>query len=71
MISGTTTVNRRRRSNDEKPKIAASDAQLYRNLAQASGGLTIEVSKNELLEATSVIIDSFSPSLVISQISHY
>ncbi|KAL7389903.1 hypothetical protein ABVT39_011750 [Epinephelus coioides] len=64
MISGTTVVNRRRRSNDEKPKIAASDAQLYRDLAQASGGLTIEVSKNELLAATSIITDSFSPSLV-------
>ncbi|KAM6911568.1 von Willebrand factor A domain-containing protein 7-like [Lycodopsis pacificus] len=64
MIS--TVLNRRKRSDDTvKPRnIAASDAQLYRDLAQASGGLAIEVTKNELPVATSIITESSSSSLV-------
>ncbi|KAM6911567.1 von Willebrand factor A domain-containing protein 7-like [Lycodopsis pacificus] len=66
MISESTVLNRRKRSDDTvKPlKIAASDAQLYRDLAQASGGLAIEVTKNELPVATSIITESSSSSLV-------
>ncbi|XP_031694999.1 von Willebrand factor A domain-containing protein 7-like, partial [Anarrhichthys ocellatus] len=66
MISESTVLNRRKRSDDTKirPRIAASDAQLYRDLAQASGGLAIEVTKNELPVATSIITESSSSSLV-------
>ncbi|KAF1378470.1 hypothetical protein PFLUV_G00190880 [Perca fluviatilis] len=66
MISGSTTLNRRRRSQDNQKlhRIADSDAQLYRDLAQASGGLVIEVTKSELPVATSIITDSSSSSLV-------
>ncbi|KAK9536522.1 hypothetical protein VZT92_006296 [Zoarces viviparus] len=66
MISGSTLLNRRKRINDTKirPRIAASDAQLYRDLAQASGGLAIEVTKNELPVATSIITESSTSSLV-------
>ncbi|XP_040038303.2 von Willebrand factor A domain-containing protein 7 [Gasterosteus aculeatus] len=66
MISGTTVVNRRKRSKDNQNlnRIAESDAQLYRDLAQASGGLVVEVSKTELPEATSIITQFSRSSLV-------
>ncbi|XP_054482354.1 von Willebrand factor A domain-containing protein 7-like [Anoplopoma fimbria] len=66
MISGSTVLNRRERNDDNQisPRIAASDAQLYRDLAQASGGLVIEVTKSELPVATSIITESTSSSLV-------
>ncbi|CAJ1052706.1 Hypothetical predicted protein [Xyrichtys novacula] len=41
-----------------------SDTQLYRDLAQASGGQTIEVSKSDLSLATSVIEDSSASAVV-------
>ncbi|XP_035521927.1 von Willebrand factor A domain-containing protein 7-like [Morone saxatilis] len=41
-----------------------SEAQLYRDLAQASGGQAIEVTKSELQVATSIIVESSSSSLV-------
>lgn len=68
MISGTTVVNRRKRSKDNQNlnRIAESDAQLYRDLAQASGGLVVEVSKTELPEATSIITQFSRSSLVTS-----
>ncbi|KAM7398131.1 hypothetical protein PAMA_006152 [Pampus argenteus] len=70
MITGSTVFNRRRRSDDkqQRSKITASDVQLYRDLAQASGGQAIEVSKSELPVATSIVTDFSSSSLVISQI---
>ncbi|XP_070700001.1 von Willebrand factor A domain-containing protein 7-like [Pempheris klunzingeri] len=67
MISGSTVLNRRRRSNQNlqnHSRISASDAQLYRDLAQVSGGLAIEVAKSELPVATSIITESSSSSLV-------
>ncbi|XP_051258150.1 von Willebrand factor A domain-containing protein 7 [Dicentrarchus labrax] len=65
MISDSSVSNRRRRSDDtQSNRIAASDAQLYRDLAQASGGQAIEVTKNELPTAVSIITDSSSSSLV-------
>eukprot|EP00064_Thunnus_orientalis_P014262 superscaffoldBa00002458_g14304 len=66
MITGSTVVNRRRRRDDKQQhsKIAASDVQLYRDLAQASGGQAIEVTKSELPAATSIITESSSSSLV-------
>ena len=72
MISGSTVTNRRKRTVEDqrKNRIAESDAELYRELAQASGGLSIEVTKAELPLATSIIAESSSASLVISQRSH-
>lgn len=68
MISGSTVENRRRR---REVRITASDAQLYRDLAQASGGQAIEVTKNELPVAISIVTESSSSSLVIARTSHY
>nr|XP_043898355.1 von Willebrand factor A domain-containing protein 7-like isoform X1 [Solea senegalensis] len=66
MITDSNTTNRRRRSSGSKQHrvLGAADAQVYRDLAQASGGLAIEVTKSELPEATSIIIESSSASLV-------
>ncbi len=74
MISSSTVLSRRKRSVDNQQQhssITASDAQLYRDLAQASGGLAIEVTKSELPQAVSIITESSSSSLVISQTPHY
>ncbi|CAK6971424.1 von Willebrand factor A domain-containing protein 7-like [Scomber scombrus] len=62
MITGSTALSRRRRRNDSK--ITASDMQLYRDLAHASGGQAIEVTKSELPVATSIITESSNSSLV-------
>ncbi|KAI3373763.1 hypothetical protein L3Q82_022348 [Scortum barcoo] len=65
VISGSTVVNRRRRSDQrQSSRITESDAQLYRDLAQASGGLAVEVEKSELSEVVSIITESTSSSLV-------
>ncbi|KAF7650080.1 hypothetical protein LDENG_00131830 [Lucifuga dentata] len=44
--------------------LSASDAQLYRELAQDSGGKAIEVTKSEISAATSIITESAISSLV-------
>ena len=41
-----------------------NDTQLYRDLARASGGQSIEVTKSELPQATSVIEDSSASAVV-------
>ncbi|XP_030602893.1 von Willebrand factor A domain-containing protein 7-like [Archocentrus centrarchus] len=65
LITDTTPINRRRRRAQQKSnRIAESDAQLYRELAQASGGQAIEVTKSELPQATAIVIDSSRSSLV-------
>ncbi|XP_040006069.1 von Willebrand factor A domain-containing protein 7-like isoform X2 [Xiphias gladius] len=67
LITDSTVISRRRRSDDVQQRhrgITASDAQLYRDLAQASGGQVIEVTKSELPVATSIITESSSSSLV-------
>lgn len=61
-ITDTVMVNRRTRR--QSRRLSASDAQLYRELAQTSGGQAIEVTKNELPTAVSLITESTSPSLV-------
>uniref|UniRef100_A0A3Q2QPM5 VWFA domain-containing protein n=1 Tax=Fundulus heteroclitus TaxID=8078 RepID=A0A3Q2QPM5_FUNHE len=40
------------------------DGQLYRDLAQTSGGQAVEVSKSQLLEAIDILTESTSSSLV-------
>ncbi|XP_068572631.1 von Willebrand factor A domain-containing protein 7-like [Cebidichthys violaceus] len=70
MITGILGFRRRRQSDDSqqqqqsRSRMLTSDAQLYRDLAQVSGGLAIEVSKSELPVATSIITESSSSSLV-------
>ncbi|XP_031712874.1 von Willebrand factor A domain-containing protein 7-like [Anarrhichthys ocellatus] len=69
MITGIVGLRRRRQSDDGQQqqfssRMVTSDGQLYRDLAQASGGLAIEVSKSELPVATSIITESSSSSLV-------
>ena len=69
-ISGSTVDNRRRRreANQQRhSRIAESEAQLYKDLAQASGGQAVEVTTSELPEAISLITESTSTTLVISQ----
>ncbi|KAG7224593.1 hypothetical protein INR49_011346 [Caranx melampygus] len=67
MITDSTVTNRRRRRDTihkRQRAISESDAQLYRDLAQASGGQAIEVTKSELPVATSIITESSRSSLV-------
>eukprot|EP00063_Salmo_salar_P090441 XP_014065276.1 PREDICTED: von Willebrand factor A domain-containing protein 7-like [Salmo salar] len=45
-------------------RMAQSDAQLYRDLAQASGGQAIEVTKEDLHRATSIIEDASAAAQV-------
>ncbi|XP_033995612.1 LOW QUALITY PROTEIN: von Willebrand factor A domain-containing protein 7-like [Trematomus bernacchii] len=56
MISGSTVLNRKTRSDGELNRISESEAD--------SGGLAIEVTKSELPVATSIITQSSSSSLV-------
>lgn len=58
--------SRRRRSNQGVLSRAISqfNAQLYREIAQLSGGQTIEVSKLDLPRATAVIEDSLATAVV-------
>ncbi|XP_075343581.1 von Willebrand factor A domain-containing protein 7-like [Odontesthes bonariensis] len=68
MITAILGFRRRRQADNDQqqqsPRMARSDTQLYRDLAQASGGQAIEVTKDQLLEATSIIQESSSSSLV-------
>lgn len=75
MITNILGSRRRRQSgNDQQQqqsRMVKSDAQLYRDLAQASGGQAIEVTKSDLPNATSIITESSSPSLVSTKCSHF
>ncbi|XP_077596559.1 von Willebrand factor A domain-containing protein 7-like [Stigmatopora nigra] len=78
LLVGTTTGNRqrgrprpiparrrrRRRQQQRGNGIAPSDAQLYRDLAQAAGGLVIQVEREELSEATQIIGQLSNSSVV-------
>ncbi|KAM8771831.1 von Willebrand factor A domain-containing protein 7 [Acanthopagrus schlegelii] len=60
-------VSRRRRRSLQGPvsrSMSQSDAQLYRDLARASGGQAIEVTKSDLSLATTVIEDSSAGAVV-------
>ncbi|XP_042340189.1 von Willebrand factor A domain-containing protein 7-like [Plectropomus leopardus] len=63
-----TLVSRRRRSSFQglsgHRSMSQSDAQFYRDLAQASGGQAIEVTKDDLSLATSIIEDSSAIAVV-------
>ncbi|KAI3373209.1 hypothetical protein L3Q82_006518 [Scortum barcoo] len=68
MITNILGFRRRRQSGDDqqqqRSRMLTSDNQLYRDLAQASGGQAVEISKSELPVATSIITESSSSSLV-------
>ncbi|CAL8363112.1 unnamed protein product [Lota lota] len=60
MLTGTAEAN-----SSSISRVSSPGALLYRQLAQTSGGLAIEVTKSELSEATSIITESSAASLVI------
>ncbi|XP_077401952.1 von Willebrand factor A domain-containing protein 7-like [Vanacampus margaritifer] len=68
LITGTPSNSRRRRrrqiDREVYSRIADSDIQVYKDVAQAAGGLVVEVEKDELLDATSIIGQLSSSSLV-------
>uniref|UniRef100_A0A671ULV9 von Willebrand factor A domain containing 10, tandem duplicate 2 n=1 Tax=Sparus aurata TaxID=8175 RepID=A0A671ULV9_SPAAU len=66
MLTDVLASRRRRRSLQDpvSRSMSQSDAQLYRDLARASGGQAIEVTKSDLSLATSVIEDSSAGAVV-------
>uniref|UniRef100_A0A3B4U9U7 von Willebrand factor A domain-containing protein 7-like n=1 Tax=Seriola dumerili TaxID=41447 RepID=A0A3B4U9U7_SERDU len=66
MLTDVLASRRRRRSvqGGISRAMSQSDAQLYRDLARASGGQAIEVTKSDLSVATSVIEDSSASAVV-------
>ncbi|XP_036071146.1 von Willebrand factor A domain-containing protein 7-like [Oryzias melastigma] len=67
MVTNVLGFRRRRQADGNQPqtqRMARANSQLYRDLAQASGGQVIQISKNQLLQATSLITESTSSSLV-------
>uniref|UniRef100_A0A3Q1HL21 VWFA domain-containing protein n=1 Tax=Anabas testudineus TaxID=64144 RepID=A0A3Q1HL21_ANATE len=69
MITNLLVSRRRRQSDNDQQqqqqfRMTKSDAQLYIELAKASGGQAIVVTKSELLSATSIITESSSSSRV-------
>lgn len=73
IISGSTVANRRRlRSGEQQQhsRIEEAESQLYRDLAQTSGGQAVEVTTSEVSEAISVLTESDSASLVALPTSH-
>ncbi|XP_010903895.2 von Willebrand factor A domain-containing protein 7-like [Esox lucius] len=65
MLTGSLGFRRRRSSvQGQNSRMAASDSQVYLDLAQTSGGQAIQTTKTDLPRATSIIVDSSSSSLV-------
>ncbi|CAK6971423.1 von Willebrand factor A domain-containing protein 7-like [Scomber scombrus] len=68
LITNVLSSRRRRQignnQQQSRTRMVASAVQLYRDLAQASGGQAIEVTKSELPKVTSIITESSSSSLV-------
>ncbi|XP_077936646.1 von Willebrand factor A domain-containing protein 7 isoform X1 [Gasterosteus aculeatus] len=66
MITDVSARRRRRRGSQgvASRSMSQNDAQLYSDLAQASGGQAIEVSKSDLSFATRVILDSSATAVV-------
>lgn len=48
--------------------LESSDNQVYDELAQASGGQVLSVPKSQLIQATDIIFDSSSSTMVKNQI---
>lgn len=68
MVTDTVETNRRKRSikHSQARAINEPEAQLYRDLAHASGGQAIEVTKAQLPVAAAIIAQSASSSVVMS-----
>ncbi|CAK6969156.1 von Willebrand factor A domain-containing protein 7-like [Scomber scombrus] len=66
LLTDSTSSRRRRRGIQvlSPRSLTQSDAQLYHDLAQASGGQAIEVTKSDLSVATTVIEDSSASDVV-------
>lgn len=64
----TANVKRRRRQNRPQApvRIEESDAQLYKDVAEAAGGLVVQVGQEQLQEATGIIGNMSRSSLVAS-----
>lgn len=54
--------------NPSSRALSEADAKLYQDLAQASGGQAIEVSKSSLPQATVVIEDASTSALVTRKV---
>ncbi|MEQ2281531.1 hypothetical protein AMECASPLE_031397 [Ameca splendens] len=68
MITNVFGFRRRRQADDNQQqsvRMARADTQLYKDLAQASGGQAVEVSKGQLLEAINILTESTSSSLIV------
>ncbi|KAM4546120.1 von Willebrand factor A domain-containing protein 7-like isoform 1-T1 [Odontesthes bonariensis] len=63
MITDSTVTNRNDNLQQSR-RLTASDAELYRDVARASGGQAVEVTKAELPVATEIIKQSATSSLV-------
>ncbi|XP_018547037.1 von Willebrand factor A domain-containing protein 7 [Lates calcarifer] len=65
ITSGLGSRHRRQSDNNQQlSQTTRSGAQVYKDLAQASGGQAIEITESELLKATSILTESTSSSLV-------
>ncbi|XP_073670359.1 von Willebrand factor A domain-containing protein 7-like [Paramisgurnus dabryanus] len=66
MLTKTSSSRRKRDSQSQRSltRISQSELQLYRDLADVSGGQAIEVTKGTLPQATAVITDSSASALV-------
>ncbi|XP_061625323.1 von Willebrand factor A domain-containing protein 7-like [Phyllopteryx taeniolatus] len=65
LLTDVLSSRRKRSLQDVLPRVVSqTDVQLYRDLARASGGQAIEVSKSDLAVATSVIEDSLGSAMV-------
>lgn len=64
----TDVRTRRRQHRSSQGPTTRSDTQLYYDLARASGGQAIEVSKSDLSLATSIIEDSSANARVGQQL---
>lgn len=72
ITSGLGSRHRRQSDNDQQlSQTTRSGAQVYKDLAQASGGQAIEITESELLKATSILTESASSSLVLTKCSHW
>lgn len=66
-------ANRRRLRNGDQQqhsRIDEAESQVYRDLAQTSGGQAVEVATSEVSEAISILTESNSASLVALSTSH-
>lgn len=74
MIPGSSALNSRRWRNDDQQqqsRIEASEAQLYKDVAQASGGQVFEVATSEVPTAINLLTKFSGSSVVMSQRGDY